>query len=497
METNLTRLVLEALLGVPSLFLVFLMLGRWLKRKRGVELGTMYQVFALVFSVWTITEYLDLKFPLSRHLGAASIILSAFLLNPLVDRILWQSYFENRRQVRIPIFLTQVAALGLFAGLVLSVVGFGYDVHIPGLLTGSGIMAVVLGLASQDLLGNVLSCFAILFGKPFRVGDWLILDSRHAEVMEINWRSTRLRTNDHVYLDVPNNHITKQVIVNLSYPNPAHAMRMQIGLEYEVPPNVAKEALFQATMKAAYVLQDPAPRVFLVQFGDSSVHYEIKFWLQDHADYNNVVDAIRTNVWYALQREGLGIPFPIQTLHIQKTPAKPVQEPMESTLIELSDRSPFSTFSPEAKRLLFHKSRRQLFGASETIITQGDPGTSMFIMVQGSAQVMIKEGATTRNVATLYRGDCFGEMSLLTGEQRSATIVAVTDCELFEIGKESMAGIFSTHPELLNSLSELVAKRKLENELARSGPIPQGEERRKHQQYRDKFFGSVRSFFDL
>ncbi len=118
----------------------------------------------------------------------------------------------------------------------------------------------------QDLLGNVISGVSLQVGKPFKAGDWLILDNHHAEVIEVNWRSTRLRTKDDHYLDVPNTQIVRSTIVNLSYPSHLHAMRMRVGIVYEAPPNQVKSILLQAALEAAGVLRSPEPKVYLVEF---------------------------------------------------------------------------------------------------------------------------------------------------------------------------------------------------------------------------------------
>src|SRR5207247_3114192 len=188
------------------------------------------------------------------------------------------------------------------------------------------IIAVILGLGMQDLLSNVFAGFALHFGKPFQAGDWLFLDNRYAEVMEINWRSTRLRTNDHIFLDVPNNQITKQTIVNLTYPDRLHAMRLQIGIDSNAPPNKVKDAIVRASVNAAGVFPKPEPKVFLHHFAESSIQYEVKFWIEDHSRFNEIVDAIRTNIWYELQRRRIKIAFPIRTVQLQRSSAQAPQD---------------------------------------------------------------------------------------------------------------------------------------------------------------------------
>ncbi len=136
--------------------------------------------------------------------------------------------------------------------------------------------------------------------------------------MEINWADTRLRTNDAVSIEIPNNKIVEGTIINLSFPTSLHAMRLTVGADYNVPPNRVKDALLRAASHAEGIVQDPAPKAFLKDFGDSAIVYEIKFWMTSHATYNDLCDAIRTNIWYEFKRQKINIPFPIRTLQVER-----------------------------------------------------------------------------------------------------------------------------------------------------------------------------------
>src|SRR5213076_3304293 len=135
----------------------------------------------------------------------------------------------------------------------------------------SGVIAIILGFAGQNLFGGIIAGMSIQINRPYRVGDWLKIGDTYAEVREINWRSTRLCTNDTIYLDIPNNEMVRQTIVNLHYPTEVHAMRIRVGIDYKTPPNRVKDALMRATRNAELVLRDPPPKIFLVDFADHAV----------------------------------------------------------------------------------------------------------------------------------------------------------------------------------------------------------------------------------
>ena len=490
-----TQMLLILCATVPGVYLVLVALGRWLKRRLGVKLGAIYQLFSLALAFFLPLSFLEANIEVLQFLEASVVILGTLVLLSLIQRFFWELYVQDRRHLAVPKFVSDVAALALFAVAVILVLTFIYGVRIPGLLAGSGIVAVILGLAMQDLLSNIISGFSLHFAKPFAPGDWLIMDGRHAQVVEVNWRSTRLRTTDEVYIDIPNNQISKQQIVNLSYPNPLHAMRLAVAIDYQAAPNVVKESLMQAAVRAQGVLASPAPKVYLNSFGDSAIVYEIKFWMENHALYNDITDSIRTHVWYELQRRGIKIPYPIRTLQIERPSAK---EPEAAALRAVFNKQPlFACLSDSERDRLLAQARRYRFGQGECLIEQGKPGNSMFILLQGEANVLVTKNSQPTVVAALRPGECFGEMSLLTGENRSATVLAQSDCEVMEIAKTSLAELIQSKPALADQLSALLARRQMQTQgiLARSQPATHSAQQER--EIAASFLDKLRSFFEL
>jgi CRP-like cAMP-binding protein len=316
-------------------------------------------------------------------------------------------------------------------------------------------------------------------------------------VMEINWRATRLRTNDNIYIEIPNNEIIKQTIINLHYPTELHAMRMRIGIDYNVPPNRVKDALFRATNSAEGVIKDPRPKIYVIDFGESAVIYEIKYYITNHAFFNDVSDAIRTNVWYELKREKITVPFPIRTLHLDRRRTRPVAEGHDEARAILRGEQLFQCLSDEQIDGLLTRSRLNHFGRGERLIEEGADGDSMFVLLRGTVNVSVAKNGTAIRVGTLNSGDCFGEMSLLTGERRMATVRADGDCYVLEISKPVMGEVIRQSPECLNQLSELLARRKLETEGIIKDSAANDGASAKEREYRASFLRRLRAFFEL
>ncbi len=480
-------------------FLIAIWIGRFLKRRAGVRLGLMFRLFCLALAFYTALAFAGVHAPWRNHIGATAFLLSTALIVALVNRCVWDFYFEQRRRIPIPHFLREVVALLIFliALLVILSVGYHAERELKGLLAGSGVAAIIFGFAGQNLFGGIIAGMSLQINRPYKVGDWLLASGHYAEVMEINWRSTRLRTNDGIYLDIPNNEIVRQTIINLHYPTEVHAMRIRVAVDYNVPPNRVKDVLARAANSAHGVLKEPRVKVFLIDFGDHAISYEIKFSMGNHAAINEVNDAIRTNIWYEFKREHITIPFPIRTLQIERKPARPADEDYAHAVAILRGEPLFQCLSDSQIGNLVKQSHLDQFGRGERIIEEGASGESMFVMLQGTAQVSVLKNSTPIPVATLTSGDCFGEMSLLTGERRSATVHAQGDSFVMEISKDVMGEVIREAPECLRQLSEILAARRLETEGIVKTAVQPADHAAKEREYRATFLARLQQMFAL
>ena len=491
------KAVVTVIIFVATYFAT-LTIGRLLKRRAGVRLGILFQLFSLTLAFYAGLSFYGVEANWRNHVGALLFLLSVALFIALLDRYFWDGYWEKKRRATIPTFLRQVVALFIYLIALLLVLSVGYhaQAELRGLLAGSGIAAIVIGFATQDLFGGIIAGIALQISKPYKVGDWLHIQERYAEVMEINWRSTRLRTNDGIYLDIPNYQIARNTIINLHYPTQVHAMRLRVGVDYDVPPNRVKDALRRAATTADGVLPDPPTKVFVMDFADSAVIYEIKFSMGNHREYNDVCDAIRTNIWYEFKRQQITIPFPIRTLHVHRGPKRVGDGRAEARAI-LRGEQLFDCMSDTQLETVLQNAQIHHYGRGERLIQEGEPGDSMFVMLRGIAAVSVARNGASVRVGAMRQGDCFGEFALLTGEPRSATIRAENDCEVLEIGKPVMAEVLRESPECLSALSELLAKRKLEGEgIVKDANLPQ-EQEKKESEYRSSFLRRLRTVFEL
>src|SRR5213075_801895 len=481
-------------------FFVAVGVGRFLKRRAGVRLGLVFRLFSLALAFYAAIVVYGVHAPWRRHVGAAAILLSTALVVALINRYVWDLYYEKKRQTTIPHFLREVVGGIIFLIVLLFVLSYGYhaETQLKGVLAGSGVIAIILGFAGQNFFAGIIAGMSLQINRPYKVGDWLKVGETYGEVREINWRSTLLCTNDTIYLDIPNNEIVKSTIINLHYPTEVHAMRIRVGVDYNVPPNRVKDTLARAAQTAVNVLPDPKVKVFLVDFADHAVIYEIKFYMGNHARINETNDSVRTNVWYELTRQHIKIPFPIRTLQLERRPAKPLPEGQEEARAILRGEPLFQCLSDAQIGNLVGQSELNHFGRGERVIEEGEDGDSMFILLRGYAQVSVAKNGSTIPVATLRSGDCFGEMSLLTGEKRSATVRAEGDCYVMEIGKNVMGEVIRESPDCLKQLSELLAKRRMETEgILKDAASSAADKAAKQREYTANFLNRLKTFFAL
>src|ERR1051325_4750552 len=220
-------------------FFVALGIGRFLKRRAGVQLGLFFRLFCLIVAFYAAITVYGVDAPWRYHIGAAAILLSTALIVALINRYVWDLYFEKKRQTPIPHFLREVVGGIIFLIVLLFILSYGYhaETQLKGLLAGSGLLAIIFGFAGQNLFAGIIGGVSIQINRPYKVGDWLKVGDTYGEGREINGRSPRLCTIDQIYLDIPHTQMVRHQTVNLHYPTEVHAMRIRVGIDYSVPPN--------------------------------------------------------------------------------------------------------------------------------------------------------------------------------------------------------------------------------------------------------------------
>ena len=430
---------------------------RYVWKKSAHAPGISLQLFAISLGIWIAGNVFYPGREWTGHVGAVLIVLGTMFGWVVFENL------TRKQHAEVPAILRQLCGAVVVLVAVASVLKWGYHLELTGLLATSGVAAVIIGFAMQDLLANVIAGFSIHITGAYKVGDWLKMgESGHrAEVTEINWRSTRLIDNDRVSFELPNSEVVKNRIVNLNRPGQEHGVRLRFGLDYDTPPALAKEVLIGVAKNAQGVLENPAPVVFTLDFSDSAVIYELRYWMRHARLHNATADEIRTALWYEMRRRGMKVPFPTRSLEVREGNVPPSLNPSREKAGKiLAGGSALSCLTEEEVSDLVEKGRLLLFGPQEALVTRGEKGESMFVIIEGQVEVIGKTADGPRVVlASLGAGECFGEMSLVTGEPRNATVRAVGDTVVLEISKHHLSPLMEAETSLAERLGELLETR--------------------------------------
>jgi small-conductance mechanosensitive channel len=351
------------------------------------------------------------------------------------------------------------------------------NANLAGLITTSAVLTAVVGLGAQTTLRSFFSGISLQLERPFETGDWIRVGEYEGKVISISWKSTRILTRDNTVVYIPNEDLLTGKSINYSRPEPEFICKIPIGLEYGASPDKIREVLLDVVRRHPEAATFPPPEVRLTGFGDFSINYEIRFMCKDFAAAERTKAEINNQIWYALKRNDIRIPFPIREVsfaHIERTHQAKVAAETKAAIEEELSRVPvMAALSPGERALLASRVRVLPFGAGETVVREGDQGDSMYIIHAGACEILKEDGhGSSSRVAVLQKGDFFGEMSLLTGERRTATVRALEDSRFIFIDKPLFAEMISSKPEINSFLAEVLAKRQqqLDTHVGTAGP---------------------------
>jgi CRP-like cAMP-binding protein len=342
-------------------------------------------------------------------------------------------------------------------GALLLVATFALD---EAFLATSAVGAVVIGFALQDTLGNAFAGLAIQSEKPFNLGHWITVGEHEGRVAEVTWRATKLRTKTGNFVIVPNSEIGKAAITNFSEPAAPMRLFIDVGVTYDAPPNRVKSVIRTALTNCPLVLTAPAPDAMVHDFADSSIIYRVRFWTEDFELDEEAADQVRASIYYGFRREGIEIPFPIQVEYSKEAPTVDEGAQLAERQALLDGVDLFASMTPEQRASVSAQTRQLTFGDGEIVVREGEPGDSMYVIMRGAVAVIT--GDDRRAFATIGVAGYFGEMSLLTGERRSATVVARGDADLLEITAPVFRELADASPETVERVGIAVATRRTE-----------------------------------
>ncbi|MBF0406013.1 MAG: mechanosensitive ion channel family protein [Candidatus Riflebacteria bacterium] len=389
-------------------------------------------------------------------------------------------YLREKRGTELPKIFSQLIKAIVYVIIGLSFASTIYKIDITPLLTTSAVFTMVIGLALQDVLSNLFAGLSVHISPPFKIGDWIKIGEWYGKVLESNWRATTLLSPINELIVLPNNDISKKEISNLSFRSGYLYREFNIGLSYDTSPEKARKTLLGACRQVKEILHDPPPKVLLVSFDDFSIAYKVRYWIADSENQDVVKNQLGSRIWYRLKRDGLTVPFPIREVytHSEKDQKK---ELLEQRIRIVSSIDFIAGLSRENRVFLAENLRELWFESGETLFSRGSTGQELFIIDRGKVSVYLSDELVDP-IASLTDGDFFGEMSFLTGEPRSATIVADMETCVLILKKDVLGDLLNDNPEIANILSVALANRKQANIQKLSSGKSNGETRSEYPQ---------------
>ncbi len=385
---------------------------------------------------------------------ALSLALAQLLFVVVIDFVLGR----NGRKPLPP--LSRYGLLGLVF-LVAALAGLrAGGVATVGVLASGAVILGGLGAAVAEVLRQVGAGVLVQYTRPFDEGDVVHIAShpRRGRVLATNWRTTTLRSSDGLEHLVPNVEFVVSAVTNYGQGDRAFRRDVDFDAPYEAPPERVRHAVLSAMRDVPGVEPEPRPMVIASAFHERGVAYQLRYWTRRAEDFELVDADCRARIWYALVRNELGFPLPVRALRLSPTPERRARPDEIAPLLQRA--SLFSTLPDDALRDIALHGREAPYGVNEVVVKAGEQGKSMFVILDGEVSVLAEDGG--RELFRLSSGDFFGEMALLTGGPRKATVVTATETRTFEIDEPTFRALVARHPDVAESLSDVLAQRQSE-----------------------------------
>lgn len=377
---------------------------------------------------------------------------------------------------------------------------------LSGIVTTSAVITAVIAFSMQDTLGNILGGLALQLDNSVEVGDWIKVDDLIGKVVDIRWRHTAIETRNWETVIVPNSQLMKLKFSVLGRHGESRVQWRRwiwFNVSYNTPPSLVIEAVHNAVRSADIpnVAKEPTAQCLLMDFDASYGRYALRYWLTDLQQDDSTDSEVRDHIYVALQRADIRLAIPEHNVHMTKESekreqykqTKRIQERIEALhKIEL-----FNGFHEDELLAVAQGLKHAQFAKGDIITRQGAVAHWLYILMEGEAEVYLESAdQPRRKLSTLIPGNYFGEMGLMTGDPRTATVIAATDASCYQLDKAAFENILKNRPELAEEISHtLVSRRFSLNRLQHNLDVEKSAEQMSQQNF--DMLKKISHFFGL
>ena len=418
------------------------------------------------------------------YLDAALWFFLFYFILRLLD-LIWVSSFSRRKlPFPVPKVLHSIILFILYLAVLFGILRGILNINITPFLATSALLTMILGLAFQGVLSNIISGLSLHFTKSFAKGDWIGIKSDEGIVLDTNWRETRILDRFSNIVVIPNNTMASEKIINFSKPSKRSAITIPVKTGFSAPPTLVFSALREAAKDSPDVLDKPVPEIHLLSYEDWGVAYTLKFWINDFSRKFIIMAEVGSNVWYKFKRHNIEIPVPLNEKLYEMMGALKLgkmaedEKAQQERIFRSLMSSNFLRYQegPKKGELLvsdadireFAKSVIcQRYGPGEVVFRQGETGDSCYIVTSGVIKGEIIYEEKGKKYVSDFRVQppmIFGEMSLFTGMPRTATGIIEVDAELLEIKRADFAKLLERNPAIADVIADIVSLRNQKNQ---------------------------------
>lgn len=371
----------------------------------------------------------------------------------------------------------------------------------------SAMITAVVAFAMQDTLGNILGGLALQLDNSIEIGDWIKVDDISGRVVDIRWRSTLVETRNWETVVFPNSQLMKNkfLVLGRRTDQPVQWRRwVWFNVNLKTTPTRVINAVENAVQQAEIdnVAKHPAPSCVLMEIDKGCARYALRYWLTDLVADDPTDGAVRWHIYTALERAGIKLAVEEQNVHYIKDNEKHEEALHQRELMirvrTLRRVELFAQLTEDELRRLAERLRYAPFAKGNTIAKQGTPAQHwLFIIINGDAEVFLEgQNGEKRSLNVLTKGDFFGEMSLMTGSPRVATVVAKTDVECYRLDKDAFEEVMLARPSIAEEIAHVLVTRRAELDSALQN-LDEESLHREIDHRHNEVLATVRRFFGL